>query len=167
MFAVGQGSLSVSHSLRNQQQPTPSLLKRYPSPPCGLAPNPPICRRSYKGTPVPIHHHVDTHEISAERPSLSPAFLHLRRHLSAGLHAVSEFFTITLVPARTTLQELEWSFRLFKEMRERGSVPNGVTCSALMDACLKANELDLAFAVLEHMLDVGIEPTEVRLRVLR
>ncbi|CAM9870932.1 unnamed protein product [Ectocarpus fasciculatus] len=46
-------------------------------------------------------------------------------------------------------------------MRERGTVPNGVTCSALMDACLKADELDLAFAVLEHMLDVGIEPTEV------
>lgn len=59
-------------------------------------------------------------------------------------------------------QELEWSFRLFKEMRERGTVPNGVTCSALMDACLKADEVDLAFAVLEHMLDVGIEPTEVR-----
>lgn len=58
-------------------------------------------------------------------------------------------------------QELEWSFRLFKEMRERGTVPNGVTCSALLDACLKADELDLAFAVLEHMLDVGIEPTEV------
>ena len=46
-------------------------------------------------------------------------------------------------------------------MRERGTVPNGVTCSALLDACLKADELDLAFAVLEHMLDVGIEPTEV------
>lgn len=61
------------------------------------------------------------------------------------------------------LQELEWSFRLFSEMRESGIVPNGVTCSALMDACLKADELDLAFAVLEHMLDVGIEPTEVLL----
>lgn len=36
-----------------------------------------------------------------------------------------------------------------------------MTCSALMDACLKADQLDLAFAVLEHMLDVGIEPTEV------
>lgn len=47
-------------------------------------------------------------------------------------------------------------------MRELGTVPNGVTCSALMDACLKADELDLAFAVLEHMLDVGIEPTQVR-----
>lgn len=58
-------------------------------------------------------------------------------------------------------QELEWSFRLFKEMRERGTVPNSVTCSALMDACLKSGEVDLAFAVLEHMLDVGIEPTEV------
>ena len=46
-------------------------------------------------------------------------------------------------------------------MRARGTVPNGVTCSALMDACLKADELDLAFAVLEHMLDIGIEPTEV------
>lgn len=60
-----------------------------------------------------------------------------------------------------TPQELEWSFRLFNEMRERGTVPNGVTCSALMDACLKADELGLAFAVLEHMLDIGIEPTEV------
>lgn len=59
-------------------------------------------------------------------------------------------------------QELEWSFRLFKEMREQGTVPNGVTCSALMDACLKADDIDLAFAVLEHMLDMGIEPTEVR-----
>lgn len=58
-------------------------------------------------------------------------------------------------------QELEWSFRLFNEMRALGTVPNGVTLSALMDACLKADELDLAFAVLEHMLDVGIEPTEV------
>lgn len=46
-------------------------------------------------------------------------------------------------------------------MRERGTVPNEVTCSALMDACLKANEVDLAFAVLEHMLDLGIEPTQV------
>lgn len=64
--------------------------------------------------------------------------------------------------ARDDAQELEWSFRLFKEMREQGTVPNGVTCSALMDACLKADDIDLAFAVLEHMLDVGIEPTEVR-----
>lgn len=46
-------------------------------------------------------------------------------------------------------------------MRECGTVPNSVTCSALMDACLKSGEVDLAFAVLEHMLDVGIEPTEV------
>lgn len=60
-------------------------------------------------------------------------------------------------------QELEWSFRLFKEMREQGTMPNSVTCSALMDACLKAGELDPAFAVLEHMLDVGIEPTKVTL----
>lgn len=80
--------------------------------------------------------------------------------------------TIACTPSRanrthhTTTQELEWSFRLFNEMRARGTVPNGVTCSALMDACLKADELDLAFAVLEHMLDIGIEPTEVCLRTV-
>ena len=58
--------------------------------------------------------------------------------------------------------ELEVGFGLFKEMVIRGVLPNGVTCSALIDGCLKHDEVDLAFQVLQYMQDTGIEPTKVR-----
>lgn len=39
--------------------------------------------------------------------------------------------------------------------------PNSITCSSLVDSCLKADDVDRAFLVLRHMRREGIPLTEV------
>lgn len=58
-------------------------------------------------------------------------------------------------------QQLRRALELVAEMRSRGIDCNVHTYSALMNVCIKANELDLAQDVYKQMLDEGCSPNLV------
>ena len=59
-------------------------------------------------------------------------------------------------------QQLRRALELVAEMRSRGIDCNVHTYSALMNVCIKANELDLAQDVYKQMLEEGCSPNLVR-----
>lgn len=56
---------------------------------------------------------------------------------------------------------LRMALLLFQAMLEKGVRPNKVTCTALMDGCLKCGELDIAFELLAYMKHAGLSPSRV------
>lgn len=63
-------------------------------------------------------------------------------------------------------QQLRRALELVAEMRSKGIECNVHTYSALMNVCIKANELELAQDVYKQMLDEGCTPNLVTYNIL-
>jgi pentatricopeptide repeat protein len=74
---------------------------------------------------------------------------------------VKRYTYTTMISQCGSHQQLRRALELVAEMRSRGIDCNVHTYSALMNVCIKANELDLAQDVYKQMLEEGCSPNLV------